>query len=224
MEFEKVYLYAPLHDESFNLPTEYVVSSTGGTIEMLLEELTEKYFASNCGVDFSIILLFFNELALSDNGQDALGDSFSLKLIVSELKCDFKHFYLNLLKDNVEHNLLKLDDETLTRLKKCSDIVEKTFLFILRNCLISYPKIDNEKMTGLQSELFKEIQNFLRKQIDEELLRAYVGIMRELYNHFEKRVLLKCKYSEEDVAEKEENIGLEKSLEFLANCVSFKEN
>ena len=149
MEFEKVYLYAPLHDESFNLPTEYVVSSTGCTIEMLLEELTEKYFASNCGVDFSIILLFFNELALSDNGQDALGDSFSLKLIVSELKCDFKHFYLNLLKDNVEHNLLKLDDETLTRLKKCSDIVEKTFLFILRNCLILYSNIDKDNMIGL---------------------------------------------------------------------------
>ena len=223
MEFEKVYLYAPLQERLFDLPTEYAISSTGNTIEMLLDQLTEKYLVSDYGLDFSIILLFFNELTLSDNGQDALGDSFSLKIIVSELKLDFKHFYLKLLSDNIEHNLLKLDDDTLIRLKTCADIVEKTFLYILRNSLILYPKIDNEKMINLQSELFKEIQNFLRKQVDEKSLYAFVGIMRELYNYFEKRVLLKCKYSEEDFAEKEIKVEFEKSLKVLANCLNTEE-
>lgn len=220
MEHEKIYLYKP----STKFPSEYTISSTGESIEMLAGKLSNAYLASNYDLDFSILVLFFNELASSAKGRDVLGDSFSFEKIISKLKIDFSKEYLVQLDKDVKENSSLIDDISQLKLKECADIAEKVFLFILRECLTTYPNIGNNiKLAQEQSKLLQQIKNhFVSNKLDVYLQPVFGKVMQELYSSFERTLLEKCKYSNSKISEKERisNVCLEKSVAQIIECVN----
>ena len=226
MEHEKIYLYKPLSGISTEFPSEYTISSTGESIEMLAGQLSNAYLASNYDLDFSILVLFFNELASSAKGRDVLGDSFSFKTIVSKLKVDFSKEYLLQLDKDVKNSSL-FNEISLTKLKECAKMAEDSFLFILRECLTTYSKIGNNiKLAQEQSKLLQQIKNHLAcNKLDVYLRPVFGKVMQELYSSFERTLLEKCKYSNSKISEKESirNVCLEKSVNRIIECLNSEE-
>ncbi len=219
MEAKKVYLYSPTPRLFSGVSTEYTLSSAGVPIDALLKKIEDEYRESDYNLDRSILLLFFSELVLSDKRNGILGDCFSFSQIVSDLKYDFKQSFLEQLEKDIERNLLRIDDNSINKLKESSNIVEQAFLFTVRNVLAARLNISSDKWDRAQSELFLKIQTFLKKHISECLLKAFVGIFSDVFSQFERKLLLKCKYTEERISEKQsKNIALIESLLKLVNC------
>lgn len=227
MNHEKIYLYKPLSGGSTKFPSEYTISSTGASIKMLAEKLNSDYLTSNYDLDFSILVLFFNELASSAKGRDVLGDSFSFEKIVSELKIDISKEYLEQLDKNVKKNASLFNEISLTKLKECTKMAEDSFLFILRECLTTYPNIaKNIKLAQEQSKLLQQIKNHLAcNKLDVYLRPVFGKVMQELYSSFERTLLEKCKYSNSKISEKESirNVCLEKSVNRIIECLNSEE-
>lgn len=223
MNHEKIYLYKPLSGISTKFPSEYTISSTGESIEMLAGKLSNAYLTSNYDLDFSILVLFFNELASSAKGRDVLGDSFSFKTIVSKLKVDFSKEYLLQLDKDVKNSSL-FNEISLTKLKECTKIAENSFLFILRECLTTYSKIGNNiKLAQEQSKLLQQIKKHLvSNKLDVYLCPLFGKVMQKLYSSFERTLLEKCKYSNSKISEKESirNVCLEKSVNRIIECLN----
>lgn len=223
MNHEKIYLYKPLSGGSTKFPSEYTISSTGASIKMLAEKLNSDYLTSNYDLDFSILVLFFNELASSAKGRDVLGESFSFKTIVSKLKVDFSKEYLLQLDKDAENSSL-FNEILLDKLKECSKIAEDSFLFILRESLTTYPNIGNNiKLAQEQSKLLQQIKNhFVSNKLDVYLQPVFGKVMQELYSSFERTLLEKCKYPNSKISEKKSirNVCLGKSVNRIIECLN----
>ena len=106
-------------------------------------------------------------------------------------------------------------------------MAEDSFLFILRECLTTYPNIaKNIKLAQEQSKLLQQIKNHLAcNKLDVYLRPVFGKVMQELYSSFERTLLEKCKYSNSKISEKESirNVCLEKSVNRIIECLNSEE-